>query len=358
MTYVAFYAALILPVVSLVSTLVLRGKFLIAQELSASEVAKGEALRYVFTLRNNSFLLCTNVQVLFDADNTALDVDMNGKHFPILPYKSRSFSFDIGTRYRGVYNVGVNSITIYDFLGLFRFRQPHTQKLEFVVNPAVRPLPSLPISSAALDAAEVHNFLQDENYSVISDLRKYQPTDGYKKIHWKLSAKKGELISKNFQATRQTSIALIIENSYITGARDAALVLEDSMVEALVSVMAYVSGQGHPLELYYMGTETGDAESGSFDYLYKLAAELRFGEFGRFDDFFSNIVSKHADASSAVLFVQDITDGSAAAVKTMLMFGCNVIVLVFSDNEPSLRRGIAQLEELGAQCIFYGDLVG
>ena len=357
MTYVAFYAVLILPVMSLISTLILRKRFTVTEALSASEVAKGDTLQYVFTLTNNSFLLCTNVHIMFEADSTALTTDIKGRHFPVPPYKSHSLTFNVGTKYRGVYSVGVSDITLYDFLGIFKFRQKHDARLEFTVNPRVSPIASLPISSAEQDAADVHNFLQDENYSVVSDLRKYQPGDGYKKIHWKLSAKKGELISKNFQATQKTCIALIFDNSTVLGSsRDNALALEDSMVEALVSVMAYCSEQGFPIELYHMGTEPGEAASGNFDYLYTVAAGIRFGKFGSFGDYFANYVRMQTDAASMVLFLQKITDDVIAAVKMLLILGNNVIVFTFS-TDPATQSGLSQLDELGVQCIRFNELI-
>ncbi|MCL2853314.1 MAG: DUF58 domain-containing protein [Defluviitaleaceae bacterium] len=357
MTYVAFYAVLMLPVMSLISALVLRGRFAVTEALSAAEVAKGDSLEYIFTLTNNSFLLCTNVHVSLEADSTALVADATEKYFSIPPYKSHSLKFNVGTKYRGVYSVGIREITLYDFLGIFKFKQKHGGRIEFTVNPTVLSIPSLPISSAEQDAADAHNFLQDENYSIISDLRKYQPSDGYKKIHWKLSAKKGELISKNFQATQKTCIALVIDNSYIAvGSKESALALEDSMVEALVSVMAYCSGQGFPVKLYCMGNEPGEASTGSFEYLYTVAADLRFGKFGRFDDYFANHVRMQTEAASMVLFLQEITEDAAAAIKTTLLFGNNVIVFAFS-NSSATQRGLTQLGELGVHCIRYEELL-
>ena len=356
MTYVAFYAALILPVLSLALTHFLRSRFVVDEKLSAAEVTKGETLEYIFTLTNNSFMLCTNVSVSFEADKVALVSDINSNHFSVPPYKSHSLTFSVGTKYRGVYSVGVSDITLYDFLGLFKFKQKHGKKLEFIVNPKIAFIPSLPISSAAQDSADIRNFLQDENYSVISDLRKYQPGDGYKKIHWKLSAKKGELISKNFQATQMACTTLIFDNSYITsGSRDNALAVEDSMIEALVSVIAYCREHDLPVDLRFMGMEAGDSTSCGFDYLYSVAAGIRFGKFGRFGDYFVNQAKVQTEAISIVLFLQQISDDVIATVKAMLLFGNNIIAFVFS-RDSSIQRGLAQLHDLGIYCISYGEL--
>jgi len=355
MTYAAFYAALMLPLISLAATLVLRRKLVISEELSAYEVVKGGRVRYIFTLNNGSFLLCTNVHVSFGTSSPALEADADDGSFSVLPFKSRSVSFDVTTKYRGVYSVGAESITLYDFLGLFKFRQGYAGGVEFVVNPSVKPVSGLPMLAAVQDTAEARSFMQDENYSIISDLRKYQPTDGYKKIHWKLSAKKGELISKNFQITQRTSVSLVFDSSAVKGLHgEDAMKREDLMVEALVSVMSEVSGQSCPVELRIMGKDERGAQTGAFEYLYKVAAGIRFADYGRFDDYFANIVRMQSEASGMVLFLQHITDSTAAAIKTLVFFGCNVVVFAPAE-DASEKDGIAKLEEMGVLCISYEE---
>jgi len=356
MTYAAFYAIIMLPVMSLLSAFVLRRNLSVYQKLSADQISKGDTLGYEFTLTNNSFLLCTNVSVLFDADSAALVTDISDASFPIPPFRCNRLEYSVSAKYRGVYSVGVCEVILYDFLGIFKLRKKYAERLEFTVNPRITLIPSLPISSATQDAADVQNFLSDENYSVISDLRRYQPTDGYKKIHWKLSAKKGELISKNFQATQKTIIELIIDNSRIGGAKDSILALEDSMVEALVSVMAYCNEHDYPVQLYHMGSEISEAAKGSFEYLYATAAGMRFGEYGKFDEYFANYVRMQTDAASVGLFVQHISDGVVEAAKTLILFGNNVLVFVFSDDSHT-KRNAAQLNELGVLCVRFDDTI-
>jgi len=166
-TYTALYAILLLPLVSLISALILRNRYIVKEEFNAQEIMKGEILQYTFTLTNDSFLLCTNAYVSFSADWEAMDTDITDQSLFLLPYKSSELTFNIYPKYRGTYRVGVKEITIYDFLGIFKFTQTRDVKLKFKVNPSVRPISDFPILRTIADATETNNSLYDENYSVV-----------------------------------------------------------------------------------------------------------------------------------------------------------------------------------------------
>jgi len=356
-TYTALYAILLLPLVSLISALILRTRYIVKEEFSTQEVMKGDTLQYVFTLTNDSFLLCANAHVSFEADREATDTDIADRNLVLLPYKSNKLTFNVRAKYRGTYRVGVKEITIYDFLGIFKFTQKRDVKLKFTVNPLVVAISELPILRAVQDAAETHNSRFEENYSVVSDFRKYQPTDSWKKIHWKLSANKGELISKNFHATQKAVVTMCIDNSNIKGSRGNALILEDTMIECLVSVAQYCSIRGFPVKLHYMGSETSDVETDNFSYLYAIAAGIKFEEYEGFGDYLADFAKMQTDAVSVYLFLQHITDDIIESVKALRLFGSSVVVFIFTEDSPMQRYGVQQLSEVGVQCIHFDSLL-
>ena len=356
-TYTALYAILLLPLISLISALILRNRYIVKEEFSSQEVIKSDTLQYVLTLTNASFLLCTNVHISFEADWEALDTDIADQSLFLMPYKSHELIFNVCAKYRGTYRVGVKEITIYDFLGIFKFKQQRDVKLKFKVNPLVLPVSGVPILHTVADAAETNNSRYDENYSAVSDFRKYQPTDSWKRIHWKLSANKGELISKNFHATQKASVTLCIDNSHIGGFRGNALLLEDTIIEGLVSVMHYCCVRGLPVKLYYIGSQTSDVESDNFDYLYAIAADIKFEPDESFGEYLADLVRVQEDAASVYLFLQHITDDIIEDVKALRLFGSSVVVFTFTEDSPVQRYGIQQLSEAGVQCIHFDSLM-
>jgi len=350
MTYTALYAVLILPLVSLCLTLIFKRRFTTWEELSSNYVVKGDVVQFKFTIENNSFLPCTCVQLRLKSYGAEVYTDFEEKYFSVPPYKKHEVVLNIDAKYRGTYKVGVSNIILYDFLGLFKFNQKHDKSLEFTVNPRILSIPFLPLLSMLQDSAAVRNYKQNEDYSVIADLRKYQPTDGYKKIHWKVSAKRNELISKDFQETEKNAALLLVDNSDIDIQRQGqeALELEDSIVEALVSAMAHCNRLGYPVSLRCLRDSDTDFTA-DFAYLYRAASGLEFGKFGRFDNFLNMYTKTYGEYMNLIVFVQDINESVFSALVKLRLLGNNVVIFHFNNIEDESR--IAQLRDLDVHCV-------
>ncbi|MCL2402011.1 MAG: DUF58 domain-containing protein [Oscillospiraceae bacterium] len=353
MTYVALYAVLILPMVSLGLALIFKRQFTITEALSAEYVAKGEIVQFKFVVKNNAFLPWTCIQARLETHSFGLHIDSAEKYFSIRPYKSNEVIFDISAQYRGSYKVGVSNILIYDFLGLFKFKQKHDKTLEFIVTPRVIDLSFLPLDSVIQDAAADKNHRHDEDYSVIADLRKYLPTDGYKKIHWKVSAKKNELISRDFQETEKNAAVLLVDNSVMGADRFENLALEDAMVEALVSAMAYCSRRGFPISLRCLADEDASFTA-DFDYLYRTASALEFGDFGGFNEHLKKYTNLYGGPMNLIIFIQDIDASVFASLRLLRLFGNNIIVFYF--DEAKQHDEINQLRELNVHCVNFQEV--
>jgi len=351
MTYMALYAVLLLPVVSFVLTVISRRQFSMEEELTRENIVRGEDVAYIFRVRNNSFLPCANVRVRFKANSSAIETDFRDKYFYIGPRKVREDVFRINAKYRGVYEMGVASILLYDFLGLFKFEQSHSKVLALTVRPRILHLHKLPLVTATQGLDTAKNFTQEEDYSEISDLRKYQPTDGYKKIHWKVSAKRGELLSKNYQALKRNTAALVIDN-FIDEPTEDALAMEDAVMEAAVSVLSHASRLQYLVSLHYMG---GSTAGGSFEYLYSAASAIQFDKLD-FDNFLPNFEKMQTDAENVVIFAQKISESLYACCASLRIFGNNVIVFHFGKHNAEEERRLRELQELRINCISFDDI--
>lgn len=351
-TYTAFFAALILPVLSLGLALLTRRQFTVSERLSEHNIIKGETTQYSFGVRNNNFLPCTSVRVRFKGNSSAIVTDFADHYFSLPAYKSHRVVFNITAKYRGTFEVGVLGITMYDFLGLFRFEQPHDKTLTLTVRPRVLEISSLPLAFAEGDMDHTKNYLADEDYAVISDLRKYQPTDGYKKIHWKASAKKNELISKNYQSHSRNMTAFVVDNSVVEGDEEAALIMEDAIMECCVSAMAYCIRRQHFCSVYFMGGDDNAGASGNFDYLYNVASIMPFGLHDNFGLYLINFSKMQTHAENLVILTKNISDYVFASAQTLRSLGNNVMIVYF---EPPEQKDLEKIERLNDLSIFCGD---
>ena len=357
-TYMGLYVVLVLPLISFALTAASRRQFSIKEHLTQDNIIKNEVAQYIFNVTNNSFLPYTSVRVRFKANSEAVTADFTDKFFSIGPYKNHEIAFNVSAKYRGRYEIGVLNITVYDFLGLFRFEQKHDHTFILMVRPRVLDISPLPLSKADSGSENVKNFTAQEDYAVISDLRKYQPTDGYKKIHWKASAKKNELVSKNYQNTKRNSVVLLLDNSAIKENKnyEEAAAMEDLIMEAYVSALSHCTRHMYACSLFYMGDEQNDGIGGSFDYLYTIASKIKFLDTDAFDAYLTSYSKMQEDADNVLIFAQEITDVLFATAQTMSIFGNNVIVFYFRNLRDYEFKRIARLGEMGIAVIDFRRL--
>ena len=344
MTYVALYAVATLPLVSLGVAVSLRHSFVIRERLSTHILTKGEGLHYSLYVANRSFLPCSGLLVSFWTDEIGLNTNIQDTLISIPPLQSYTLEFDIEPKYRGSYAVGVREIVIYDFLGLFRLRQRYESSQDFMVNPRIVEKPNIyPYMRAPRESANQYSF--NEDHSMVSELRKYHPTDGFKKIHWKASAKKGELISKMFRNTESESLSIFVDNTRRGTAHEHILKLEDEMVESIVSVLLNL-GEA-TATLHSMGAEP---ETGGFTHLFGVAASLQFGKYNGLDAYMKSYAAQAHEPSNIVVVAQQLSDALVAALEEVAGLGHTIAVLHFDKPSTQLSMRCARLDERGISC--------
>ncbi|MCL2753295.1 MAG: DUF58 domain-containing protein, partial [Defluviitaleaceae bacterium] len=363
MTYMALYVVLALPLLSLALILASKRHFFVVGWLTKADITKGEQTQYVIDVANRSFLPASSVRVRFDTSHPAIITDMKDQYLSIMPRKSNQIAFNVSAKYRGNYTLGIKSIVVFDFLGLFKFQQKQIPAATLIVRPLVADIEYLKLVPATSGTEDFRDFSYQEDYSVISDLRKYQPTDGYKRIHWKVSAKKGELTSKNFQSAKRNTAAVVIDNSKIFGdslnlmSLDEALETEDAMMQTCVSALAQCVKRQKFCSLHYLGGNTQTfGYSSDFDYLYDAACSVQFDTYepSAFEKYIADFAEAHGDADNLIIITKDLTDAVFAACSTLKTYGNNIILFCFGDKEWQNEK-IGFLRDLDIEVMHYAQ---
>lgn len=351
MTYWALYAVLLAPLVSLLFALVCyisdrTHGFLVTAELGSHYAEKGQSVPYTFTVQNPSFLPYFRVRICFQAENMALLFHCREADIFVPARKHASATIPVRADYRGNYNIGPDAVFLYDCLGLFCWKKEPPTPLSLCVVPQVHPLPSLPLDTQHRGEVTVHNQTPQGDHSELADLRQYYPTDSFRTIHWKASAKRNELMSKQFQDTEAYTVSLCIDNTAIHPPGQEALALEDRMMDALVSVMSYCAKRGYPVALYHPGAHK-PAPVAEYWRLFQTAAGLEFDENVAFDAYLQSCLHPPGAHKNLILFLQDITSATVSALR--LHGGRNVIVFLPFDRVDTAH--VAQLQRAGVTCM-------
>jgi len=313
----AIYAVLLLPIISF--TLAYLAKPLtISETVSSDDIVKGETLQYYVTVRNTSLLPCASVNLKFKTLEH-IETDITEKFFALMPNDSHGVKFNIQSKYRGVFRIGIEKTTMYDFLGLFKFKQYYDSTIDIIVRPRIVEIDFMHLVTAKEGQETEINFTKEEDYTNMSDLRRYQPTDGYKRIHWKVSAKRNQLISKIYSTTQKNSVEVFIDNSKM----DNAIEIEDSMMEQLVSILYYSTKTGFEATLHTLD----DSYATDFEGLYTIASQIEFDATGSFDDFMLEFCERDEHVENIIIIAQDITDQLKDLIEGLILKGVNVGVI-------------------------------
>lgn len=100
--------------------------------------------------------------------------------------------------YRGTYDVGVDTITVYDFFKIFRVNVRLYNYRSIYVMPRRYTLGKRFLNSVSDSQVDIRRNITGIERSDIAEIRDYVPGDPMKNIHWKLSSKSEELQVKNY----------------------------------------------------------------------------------------------------------------------------------------------------------------
>ncbi len=351
-----FYAMLIMPLLSLgLSSLLLTG-FRFEQRVSAYAASKGETVKYSLVAGNRGIMMLPYVELRFFGSGFVYKNEFAARRLAIAPRSRARVEIALPCKYKGAYELGVRQIVFKDFLGLFTFRQ-NVQKLgDLVVYPRIVELQSFPVMAGYVgEPGEAAGRGHDRTEN-ISDIRKYASGDRLRAIHWKLSAKKEELMVKNFEQATGASVELIIDATG-EGAGLEALELEDRLVECAVALIYHFTKRSIPVELHFMGdtlVRQRVATLNDFELAFRMLAEAKFRKENGIPGI-AGLVLDEGKARKTVAFVTaSLTENAAGQLNMLLANGFDVIVVHALPNEFSRAQAeklAGALRESGARYI-------
>ena len=129
-------------------------------------------------------------------------------------------SWDVTARARGVYKCPKTYVELPSVMKLFRVRRSFESTAEIRVYPNLRrerrQLANLFLNRGALGVHAQRMVGQGREFE---QLREYCSGDSMLDVHWKASAKRGELVTKAYQIERTQEIYLVIDHSRLSGRR-------------------------------------------------------------------------------------------------------------------------------------------
>ena len=197
-------------------------------------VSQGQPLEGRIVVRSTSSLPKVWLEV---DDSASIPGHRSTRVVTLGPRGVDAWSYRTPTRRRGVYELGPVTVTATDPFGFFRFSRTFGRVDTVLVYPNAPQLPNFYIPPANLPGEgrfrrRTHNVTPN-----VSGVRGYEPGDSYNRIHWRSTARTGELMVKLFELDPASDIWVVLdlqESVHVGGDED------DNTEEAGVSIAASI----------------------------------------------------------------------------------------------------------------------
>ena len=198
------------------------------------------------------------VEVTAGPDRPAQTLKLSG-----MPGSRQKLTLNFHAAHVGVTSPGVKRVVIQDLLGLFTVEKtPKARGGELIVLPL--PFDVGELTYAAGDSGSESMARAAEDVTSPADVRTYQQGDAMKKIHWKLSMRKQELMVRRFEAPVMPDALVLLDCSRPprTADENAQADLRDALLETAASVMYQNIQTDHPAKLPIHGDHPIELDKG------------------------------------------------------------------------------------------------
>lgn len=256
------------------------------------------------------------------------------------PGGQRTARYVLPTPRRGRLTVGPLAVERRDPFGLWRRGQPLGAQALLWVRPRTHPLPTLPVGSL-FDQEGPQLETSPVGTVTFSSLRDYVPGDDPRLVHWRSTARTGQLIVRENVDTSQPITTVVLDTRRLAYPGDAEAGLDEAC-EVAASVVASMRSAGRPVALHAVGEDVAAAfASGARDLADRLAA-LTLSE-AQDDDALALLTERAASGGALVVVTGLVSPGGLARLAGLRRRFAPVVVVRL---EPGVRAGAERVAGL------------
>ena len=318
--------------------------------LSGETVRRGDDVVLSLRVRHRGFLPVA--PLLLDLSDPVGNRDREVR-LKNMPHRLQSMRLPIHASHVGVFSVGLRSCTVEDLLCLVQRRIP-LQKTSFELVVLPQTFDVEPLKLAPGDPGSELMSRATEDLNAPSDIRSYQPGDAMKKIHWKLSLRKRELIVRKFDEPILQDVLILMDCSPPPswGHARAGADIRDAMLETAASVLTSQTVTDHQLRMPLPGKHPVDVDKSmglpiAMDYL----ARVDFSETDRFERVLSMESCRLRKVGCVVIISARLNIPMVDIMIRMHRAGPNIrlYLVTFAPEDENVLPLIARLREAGLE---------
>ncbi|MEU8210385.1 DUF58 domain-containing protein [Micromonospora sp. NPDC049044] len=224
-----------------------RPRLTVIRHANPDRVARGEPASMTLTVRNAGRLRSANLL----AEDRCGD---RGVPVPVLrlrPGRDTEVRYDVPTHRRGVVPVGPLRVTRRDPLGLVALARPYGATVPVWVYPRVHPLTAVPRGAGRSLDGRVDGV--PHGSITFDSLREYVVGDELRRVHWRTSARVGELMVRENVDTSLPHLVVLLDNRAAAHPQRVGRVAEsfESACEAAASIVTAAHRADLPVVLLF-----------------------------------------------------------------------------------------------------------
>ena len=337
----------------LASVLWVAGTLRLTGQLDARTVRRGQAVRLSLRLQHRGLLPIAPVMLEV---NQGPGLPVREIHLRDVPGKLQTLQLPFRANHVGLCSPGIQAWTVEDLLGFFSVRRPVSEEdFRLLVLPNTFPTDQLTLSPG--DPGTEMLARATEDLSAPSDIRAYQPGDPLKKVHWKLSLRKGELLVRKFDEPILKEVLILMDCSRPPswGHPEAEADLKDALLETAASVFANQQGTDLTVHLPLFGAHPVELENGmGLPLALENLARADFSEPDRFERVLMLESRRLRKVGSLVIISARLNSAMVDIMTRMHHLGpaLRLYLITFAPDDVRLQPLISRLQQDGVEVAF------
>ena len=291
------------------------------------------------------------VEITAGPDRPAQTLKLEG-----MPGSQQKLTLDFHAAHVGVTSPGVQRVIINDLLGMFTVEKtPRTQGGELIVLPL--PFDVGELTYAAGDSGTESMARASEDVTSPADVRTYQQGDAMKKIHWKLSMRKQELLVRRFEAPVMPDALVLLDCSKPPRTTDenSQLDLRDALLETAASVMYQNIQTDHPAKLPIHGAHPIELDKGmGMPMILEALARVDFSAPDKFDRMLMLEMRRMRKVGCTVVVSARLNSHMVDVMVAMRRMGpyLRLYLITFDPNDQTKLPMISKLQSAGIEVCY------
>ncbi len=194
----------------------------------------GDRLRITYTVRNTGRLPKPWLEV---HNPTSLPSGLPGRALSLGSHSERSWMVRTPLHQRGHFRIDPLQVRTGDPFGFFEASAGVGHGITLVVYPRIDPLPFWRLPPASIEGAHASPERTLQTTPLATTVRPYAPGDSMNRIHWRTTARSGEIYVKEFELEQTTDVWIYLDLDAEVEAGEG----DDSTTEVAVHVVASIA---------------------------------------------------------------------------------------------------------------------